>query len=199
MPDRSGTCQYKIRRQSDRSGCCLIKIRQLPNRSGTCQIKIRRQPDRSGCCLIKIRHSWHQANLSAWSILLRQIRWSGKQRKFVRSLVSGMRDFYITEDHLSRVGFRGKHNILGILYSVKCTCWVKYCICEFLVDLCGVTCGLTAELQGPKTWRYIPSRVTKRLTAARDFSCRLHRHSAPAGGNRNGKKSRSVHLFGIIY
>ena len=89
MPDRSGTCQIKIRRQPDWSGCCLIKIRQLPDRSGTCQIKLRRQPDRSGCCLIKIRHAWYQANLSAWSILLRQIRWSGKRRKFVRSLVPG--------------------------------------------------------------------------------------------------------------
>ena len=87
MPDRSGTCQIKIRRQPDRSCCCLIKIRQLPDRSGTCKIKIRRQPDQSGCCLIKIRHAWYQANLSAWSILLRQIRRSGKQTKFVRSLL----------------------------------------------------------------------------------------------------------------
>ena len=30
--------------------------------------------------------SANQANLSAWSILLRQIRWSGKRRKFMRSL-----------------------------------------------------------------------------------------------------------------
>ena len=58
----------------------------MPDWSGTCQIKIRGQPDRSGCCLIKIRHAWYQANLSAWSILLRQIRRSGKRRKFVRSL-----------------------------------------------------------------------------------------------------------------
>ena len=88
MPDRWGTCQIKIRWQPDRSGCCLIKIWQLPDRSGTCQIKIRWQPDWSGCCLIKIRHAWYQANLSAWSILLRQIRRSGKRRKFVRSLVA---------------------------------------------------------------------------------------------------------------
>ena len=60
----------------------------MPDRSGTFQIKIRRQPDPSGCCLIKIRHAWYQANLSAWSILLRQIRRSGKQRKFVRSLAT---------------------------------------------------------------------------------------------------------------
>ena len=84
--DRSGTCQIKIRRQPDQSGCCLIKIRQLPDRSSTCQIKIRWQPDRSSCCLIKIRHAWYQANLAPWSILLRQIRQSGKWRKFVRSL-----------------------------------------------------------------------------------------------------------------
>ena len=75
MPDRSGTCQIKIRRQPDRSGCCLNKIRQLPDQSGTCQIKI--------------RHAWYQANLSAWSILLRQIRRSGKRRKFLRSLIYG--------------------------------------------------------------------------------------------------------------
>ena len=55
MPNRSGTCQIKIRQQPDRSGCCLIKIRQLPDQSGTCHIKIRWQPDRSGSCLIKIR------------------------------------------------------------------------------------------------------------------------------------------------
>ena len=87
MPDWSGTCQINIRWQPDRSGCCLIKIRHLPDRSGKCQIKIRQQPDPSGCCLIKIRQAWYQAKLSAWSILLRQIRRSGKQREFVRSLL----------------------------------------------------------------------------------------------------------------